>query len=85
MLRTAQSLPLSRTFDTGLPPDPFPNQAASLLPGLLATTRTGLTPASDDELTITGHLHKATRNLLVARTIEARVRWLSCRALSHTP
>jgi hypothetical protein len=38
-------------FDAGLRPDPFPDQAASLLPGLLAATRTGLTPASDDELT----------------------------------
>jgi hypothetical protein len=47
--------PLSRSpiraFDTGLRPDPFPDRAASLLPGLLAATRTGLTPASDDELT----------------------------------
>ena len=37
-------------FDAGLRPGPFPDQAASLLPGLLAATRTGLTPASDDEL-----------------------------------
>src|SRR5664279_2362583 len=37
-------------FDAGLRPDPFPDQAASLLPGRLAATRTGLTPASDDEL-----------------------------------
>jgi hypothetical protein len=29
---------------------PFPDQAASLLPSLLAATRTGLTPAGDDEL-----------------------------------
>src|SRR4051795_7945374 len=51
MLRTVQSLPLERAFDTGLRPDPFPDRAASLLPGLLAATRTGLPPASDDELT----------------------------------
>src|SRR3954467_13552617 len=51
MLRTAQLLPLYRAFDTGLRPDPFPDRAASLLPGLLAATRTGLPPASDDELT----------------------------------
>jgi len=38
-----------RAFDTGLRPDPFPDRAASLLPGLLTATRTGLTPASDDE------------------------------------
>src|SRR3954454_19868412 len=53
MLRTAQLLPLYRAFDTGLRPDPFPDRAASLLPGLLAATRTGLPPASDDELTTT--------------------------------
>ncbi len=51
MLRTASSLPLHRAFDAGLRPDPFPDRAASLLPGPLAVTRTGLTPASDDELT----------------------------------
>src|SRR3954462_3185655 len=51
MLRTAQSLPLEWAFDTGLRPRPFPDEAASLLPGPLAATRTGLTPASDDELT----------------------------------
>src|SRR4051812_40858363 len=53
MLRTVQSLPLCRAFDTGLRPDPFPDRAASLLPSLLAVTRTGLPPASDDELTTT--------------------------------
>src|SRR6266496_5801105 len=37
-------------FDAGLRPGPFPDRAASLLPGLLAATRTGLTPAGDDEL-----------------------------------
>ena len=42
--------PPYRAFDAGLRPDPFPDRAASLLPGLLAATRTGLTPASDDEL-----------------------------------
>jgi hypothetical protein len=36
--------------DAGLRPDPFPGQAASLLPGLLAVTRTGLSPAGDSEL-----------------------------------
>lgn len=38
--------------DTGLRPDPFPGRAASLLPGLLAATRAGLPPASDDELVV---------------------------------
>jgi len=43
--------PFYRAFDTGLRRRTFPSDAASLLPGLLAATRTGLTPASDDELT----------------------------------
>ncbi len=42
--------PSNKASDAGLRPDPFPDQAASLLPGLLAATRTGLTPAGDDEL-----------------------------------
>src|SRR5512133_3121928 len=42
--------PPNGAFDAGLRPGPFPDRAASLLPGLLAATRTGLTPASDDEL-----------------------------------
>src|SRR5690242_20131581 len=58
MLRTAQSLPQEWAFDTGLRPRPFPDRAASLLPGLLAATRTGLTPASDDELTTRDQLHR---------------------------
>ncbi len=49
--------PPDRAFDAGLRPDPFPDQAASLLPGLLAATRTGLTPAGDDELTTPDELH----------------------------
>ncbi len=40
-----------RAFDAGLRPDPFPDRAASLLPGSLVTTRTGLPPAGDDEHT----------------------------------
>jgi hypothetical protein len=40
----------NRAFDAGLRPDPFPDRAASLLPGLLTATRTGLAPAGDDEL-----------------------------------
>lgn len=43
--------PCYRAFDAGLRPRPFPDETASLLPGLLAATRTGLPPASDDELT----------------------------------
>lgn len=51
MLRTASLLPLHRAFDAGLRRRAFPPDAASLLPGLLAATRAGLTPAGDDELT----------------------------------
>ncbi len=50
MLRTVSSLPLCRAFDAGLRRRTFPSDAASLLPGLLAATRTGLPPAGDDEL-----------------------------------
>src|SRR4051812_18868534 len=71
MLRTTQLLPLTRAFDTGLRPRRFPHEAASLLPGLLTATRTGLTPASDDELTTKDHLNTVTSSLLVARKAEA--------------
>ena len=37
-------------FDTALRRRAFPPDAGSLLPGPLAVTRTGLTPAGDDEL-----------------------------------
>jgi hypothetical protein len=47
-----------RALDAGLRPDPFPDQAASLLPGLLTATRTGLTPAGDNELMLDQLLNK---------------------------
>src|SRR3954462_11841562 len=56
MLQTAW-LPPRRALDAGLRPGPFPDQAASLLPGLLAATRTGLTPAGHDELMLDHDLH----------------------------
>jgi hypothetical protein len=43
--------PRTGVLDAGLRPRPFPDDTASLLPGLLTATRTGLAPASDDELT----------------------------------
>jgi hypothetical protein len=52
--------PPYRAFDAGLRPGPFPDRAASLLPGLLAATRTGLPPAGDDELTNTKKHHGTT-------------------------
>jgi len=42
--------PPNGASDAGLRPDPFPDRAASLLPSLLVATRTGLSPAGDDEL-----------------------------------
>ena len=42
--------PTTVAFDAGLRPGPFPGRAASLLPGSLTITRTGLAPAGDDEL-----------------------------------
>jgi hypothetical protein len=43
--------PINGVLDAELRHRPFPDDTASLLPGLLTATRTGLTPASDDELT----------------------------------
>ena len=54
--------PPKGAFDAGLRPGPFTNRAASLLPGLLAATRTGLTPAGDDELMLDHDLHISTSN-----------------------
>src|SRR6266498_2376684 len=42
----------NRALDAGLRPGPSPDRAASPLPGLLAASRTGLTPAGDDELAL---------------------------------
>src|SRR5215217_8263767 len=39
-------------LDTALRPRAFPPEAGSLLPGLLAATRTGPSPAGDDELVV---------------------------------
>jgi hypothetical protein len=47
--QTADSLP-HKGFRRWASTRPVPDRAASLLPGLLAATRTGLTPAGDDEL-----------------------------------
>ena len=49
MLRTAQLLPPTWLSTLGFDPA-VSRRAASLLPGFLATTRTGLTPAGDDKL-----------------------------------
>ena len=57
MLRTASSLPPKGLLTLGSDPARFQTETASLLPGLLAATRTGLTPAGDDELTNTKKHH----------------------------
>jgi hypothetical protein len=64
----------TRAFDAGLRPDPFPDRAASLLPGLLAATRTGLPPAGDDELTTQDELHTH----LQVRWAHERPRLVAC-------
>ena len=63
MLRTASSLPHTGLLTQGSDPAPFPDQTASLLPGLLAATRTGLPPAGEDELTNTKIHHGITSRL----------------------
>jgi hypothetical protein len=63
--------PTNVAFDAGLRPPPFPDEAANLLPGPLAATRTGLPPAGDDELTTKDQLHTTTSSLLGARKIWA--------------
>ena len=60
MLRTASSLPHTGLLTLGSDPARFQADAASLLPGLLAATRTGLPPAGDDELTNTKKHHGIT-------------------------
>ena len=50
----------ARAFDAGLRRRAFPPDAASLLPGLLAATRTGLSPAGDDELAMSDQLNSIT-------------------------
>src|SRR6266508_288132 len=57
-------------YDAGLRPGPFPDQTASLLPGSLATTRTGLTPAGDDELLQVMTAGQSPPDALDARDIE---------------
>ena len=47
----------------------LPDQGRSLLPGLLAATRTGLPPVGDDELVIAVQAKGFTSNWLGARTI----------------
>src|SRR6266540_6799564 len=51
-----------RALDARLRPGPSPDRAASLLPGLLAATRTGLTPAGDDELALDQLIPSTTSN-----------------------
>lgn len=63
--------PPCRAFDTGLRRRAFPHGAASLLPGPLSATRTGLPPAGDNELTTQDQLHRRPPSPPGARKIEA--------------
>jgi L-ascorbate metabolism protein UlaG (beta-lactamase superfamily) len=71
MLRTAPSLPPTGLLTLGLPRRAFPPDTASLLPGLLAATRTGLTPAGNDELVTKGSAQHITPSRLGTRNNEA--------------
>jgi hypothetical protein len=62
MLRTAPLLPCHMAFGARLRPRLFPGEAANLLPDLLSATRTGLTPANNDELTNT-KIHRGLRQV----------------------
>jgi hypothetical protein len=72
-----------RAFDAGLRPDPFPDRAASLLPGLLAATRTGLAPAGDDELVVVSSTQWPHLQLLDARRDKGRDRSSLTAPLRH--
>jgi len=81
--------PPARAFDAGLRPGPLPDRAASLLPGLLAATRTGLTPAGDDELMFgSGHLiappPKRWAHDAVPPVLDMRRFLLECRCVGGT-
>src|SRR5262249_15572181 len=51
-----------RMLDAALRPRALPPEAGSLLPGPLAATRTGPTPASDDELALDHDITSSTSN-----------------------
>ncbi|MFQ5947072.1 MAG: hypothetical protein ACE5NC_12640, partial [Anaerolineae bacterium] len=55
-------------LDAGLRPDPFPDRAASLLPGSLTITRTGLAPAGDGEHTKQIYVTTFASSLVSGRT-----------------
>jgi hypothetical protein len=58
MLRTARSLPLAGLLTLGFDPARFQTEPPACYRAPLAATRTGLTPAGDDELQIaSGHVY----------------------------
>src|SRR3954453_18432486 len=73
----------NRAFDAGLRPGPFPDRAPSLLPSLLAATRTGLTPAGDDELMLDQLLTQHLQLWAHARSGLARAQGLRPAAQAH--
>ena len=69
----------NRAFDAGLRPGPLPDRAASLLPGLLTATRTGPSPAGDDELMLDQVIsinHPQLWAHIASRRREWRVAWV---------
>jgi hypothetical protein len=71
MLRTAQSLPLTGLSTLCFDPTRFQTEPPACYPGLLAATRTGLTPAGDDELTTQDGTTRSPPGPLGARKTEA--------------
>ncbi len=68
MLRTGRSLAPRRDFVAELRRQAFPPDTASLLPGALALTGTGLPPAGECELTFrSGHNPATTSKLWIHR------------------
>src|SRR4051794_23952212 len=67
--------PPERALDAALRPRAFPPETGSLLPGLLAATRTGPSPAGDDELMHGSRHHRpphSGRTSLAKYTLAAR-------------
>jgi hypothetical protein len=67
----------TRAFDAALRRRGFPPDNGSLLPGSLATTRTGLTPAGDDELPTESDQLMIPPSLWAHSRISWNLRWRS--------
>jgi hypothetical protein len=67
----------TRAFDAALRRRAFPPDDGSLLPGSLATTRTGLTPAGDDELATESDQLMIPPSLWAHSRVSWNLRWRS--------